>query len=85
MRVTRTSLPGGAIVAIWKRWRARRPEAAPRSSTTRSTPGRQAEVKAVGSAKTASTTRAGCIATSSPVATPRRRIQPQVEKSDMYM
>ena len=48
MRVTRTSLPGGAVVATSKRCRARRLAEAPRSSAARSTPGRQVEVSTVG-------------------------------------
>ena len=39
MPVTRTSLPGGAVVARVKRWRARRFDWAPRSWATRSTAG----------------------------------------------
>ncbi len=60
-------------------------EEARRSSAARSIAGRQVEVKTVGSANTASSTSAGWIDISSPIATPRRRIQPQVEKTDMYM
>ena len=37
MPVTRTSLPGGAVVAIVKRWRASRLACAPRSCAARST------------------------------------------------
>jgi hypothetical protein len=85
MPVTRTSLPGAAVVAVRNRWRARRFAAAPRSSALRSTPGRHADVATVGSAKAASSARAGWIHTSSPTVTPRRRIHPHVEKSDMYM
>ena len=51
----------------------------------RSTAGRHVDVSTVGSAKTASSTSAGWIDASSATVTPRRRIHPQVEKSDMYM
>ena len=85
MPSTRTSLPGGAVVAVVKRWRASRADCAPRSCATRSTPGRHVEVSTVGSAKTASSTSAGWIDTSSAIVTPSRRIQPQVENTDMYM
>ncbi len=85
MRVTRTSLPGGAVVAVVKRCKASREAEARRSSAARSIPGRQVEVKTVGSAKSASSTSAGWTDTSSTTATPTRRIQPQVENSDMYM
>ena len=59
MRVTRTSLPGGAVVARSNRCRARRLADAPRSSAARSTPGRHVEVSTVGSANTASSASAG--------------------------
>ncbi len=85
MQVTRTSLPGGAVVATSKRWRERRLAHAPRSSALRSTSGRQVEVKTVGSANTASKASAGWIETRRHKVTTRRRIQPQVVKSDQYM
>ena len=85
MRVTRTSLPGGAVVAVSKRWRARRFAAAPSSSAARSTPGRQVEVSTVGRAKPASRASAGWIDMSNAIVTPSLRIQPQVVNSDMYM
>ena len=85
MPVTRTSLPGGAVVAMVKRWRARRLDCAARSCAARSTAGRHVDVSTVGSANTASSTSAGWIDASSATVTPRRRIQPQVENSDMYM
>ena len=85
MPVTRTSLPGEALVASVKRCRARRLCCATRSSTPRSTAGRQVAVQAVGAAKTASSTSAGWIETSSATVTPSRRNQPSVAKSDMYM
>ena len=64
---------------------ASRPAWAPRSSAVRSTPGRQVEVSTVGSANTARMARPGWIDINSPTVTPRRRIHPQVAKSDMYM
>src|SRR5213592_272715 len=85
MRVTRTSLPGGAVVATSNRCRARRLADAPRSSATRSTPGRQVDVSTVGRANAASSASAGWIDTSSATVTPSRRIQPPVVNSDMYM
>jgi len=48
-------------------------------------PGRHVDVNTVGSANTASAARAGWIAMSSAITTPRRSIQPHVENSDMYM
>ena len=59
IRVTRTSLPGGAVVATMNRCRAKRLAEATRSSVARSTPGRQVEVSTVGSAKTPSSARTG--------------------------
>ena len=85
MPVTRTSLPGGAVVAMVNRWRASRFAGAPRSSALRSTPGRHVDVSTVGSANTASSASAGWIDTSSTTVTPSRRIHPQVENTDMYM
>ncbi len=85
MPVTRTSLPGGAVVAVTNRCRARRAEGATRSWTARSTPGRHAEATTVGAAKAASRISTGSIEASRTTVTPRRRIQPQVENSDMYM
>ena len=85
MPVTRTSLPGGAVVAVVNRWGASRREAAPCSSAARSTAGRQADVTTVGRANRASSSSAGWIDVSRATVTPRRRIQPAVEKTDMYM
>ena len=85
MPVTRTSLPGGAVVARSNRCRASRLAGAPRSSAARSTPGRHVEAKTVGSANTTSSASAGWIDTSSATVTPSRKIQPHVENSDMYM
>ena len=48
MPVTRTSLPGGAVVAVVNRCEARRFDGAPRSSARRSTAGRQLDVSTVG-------------------------------------
>src|SRR5437667_3549667 len=59
MPVTRTSLPGVAVVAMSNRWRASRPDGAPRSYALRSTAGRQVDVSTVGAAKTASRASAG--------------------------
>ena len=59
MPSTRTSFPAAAVVAMVKRWRLNRPDAAPRSCAARSTPGRHVEVSTVGSAKAASSTSAG--------------------------
>ena len=85
MPVTRTSLPGGAVVAVTNRWRASRFAGALRSSAARSTPGRHVDVSTVGSANTASSASAGWIDIKSATVTPSRRIQPHVENSDMYM
>ena len=85
MPATRTSFPGGAVVAVSKRCLASRCDWAPASSAARSTAGRQVEVSTVGSAKTASSASAGWTDTSSTMVTPRRSTQPQVVKSDMYM
>jgi hypothetical protein len=85
MPVTRTSLPGAAVVAVVNRCIASRSDDARRSSAARSTAGRQAEVNTVGSANTASSTSAGWIDISSAMATPSRSRKPQVENSDMYM
>ena len=84
MPVTRTSLPGGAVVAVWYRWRASRLDWAPRSWAARSTAGRQAEVRIVGRANRARAASHGLIETSSQTVTPRRSTQPAVENSDMY-
>ena len=84
MRITRTSLPGAAVVARSNRWRASRFAAAPRSSATRSTPGRHVEVNTVGSANTTSSASAGWIDTSNASVTPSRKIQPQVLKRVTY-
>jgi hypothetical protein len=48
MPVTRTSLPGIAVVATSKRWRASRFACAPRSYALRSTAGRHVEAQIVG-------------------------------------
>ena len=85
MPVTRTSLPGGAVVATVKRCRASRLACAARSCATRSTVGRHVDVTTVGTANTASSRSAGWIDASSVSVTASRRIQPQVENTDMYM
>ena len=83
--VTRTSFPGGAVVAVLNRCRANRFAEAPRSSAARSTPGRQVEVSTAGSANRASSDSAGWMDTSNSTVTASLRIQPQVENNDMYM
>src|SRR5438105_7842077 len=83
--VTLTSLPGGAVVAVRKRWRASRSWRAPRSWTARSTAGRHDEVTTVGAAKMARRASTGWIEASNPTVRPRRRIHPAVLNSDMYM
>src|SRR5580658_1952112 len=85
MPVTRTSFPGGAVVAMVNRWRASRLDCAPRSCADLSDSGRQVDVNTVGIANTTSRMSAGWIDASSAIVTPSRRIQPSVEKSDMYM
>lgn len=85
MPVTRTSLPGGAVVAVTNRCRARRADCAPRSWAARSTAGRQVAVSTVGSANSPNSASAGWMLISRATVTPRRRSQPQVENSDMYM
>ena len=85
MPVTRTSLPGAAVVAASNRCRARRWACAPFCSTARSTPGRHVAVATVGSAHRARRASAGWMDTSRPMVTASRRTQPQVVNSDMYM
>ncbi len=85
MPVTRTSLAGAAVVAVVKRCSASRRDGAPASSVSRSTAGRQDEVATVGTANSTRRTSTGLIEASSTTVTPRRRIQPAVEKTDMYM
>ena len=86
MPVTRTSLPGGAVVAMMNRWRASRSSGAPRSSAL-ALDRRAATPRSARSA--ARTRRAGPApggsTSSRPTVTPSRRIQPQVENTDMYM
>jgi hypothetical protein len=65
--------------------RASRWLGAARSCASRSTPGLHVDVKTVGTAKTARRRSAGWIDTSSASVTPKRRIQPTVENTDMYM
>ena len=83
MPVTRTSLPGGAVVAVTNRCRASRYDGAARSWAARSTPGRHVAVSTVGTANTASRPSAGWIDINSPTVTPSRRIHPHVENTDM--
>ncbi len=83
--MTRTSLPGGAVVASVYRWVASRNVCADFSCTFRSTPGRHDDVPTVGSANSVSSTSAGSMDISSTIVTPRRTIQPSVAKTDMYM
>ncbi len=83
--MTRTSLPGGAVVAVAKRCRASRIAGAARSWAARSTPGRHAAASTVGIANTASSASAGWIEINSATVTPSRRIHPHVENIDMKM
>jgi hypothetical protein len=83
--VTRTSLPGGAVVAVTNRCRPSRACTAPSSWTRRSTAGRHDEVSTVGAANSASRPSTGLIDMSSSRVTTRRRIQPRVLNTDMYM
>ena len=86
MPVTRTSLPGGAVVAVTNRCRASRCAGAPRSCAVRSTAGRQDEVSTVGSGEQGRAGRApDWIDISSAMVSPSRRIQPSVRNTDMYM
>ena len=85
MPITRTSLPGAAVVARSNRCRASRLDDAPRSSAARSTPGRQVDVNTVGSANTASSPNTGLIDMSSTTVTASRSAQPHVVNNDMYM
>ena len=86
MPVTRTSLPGGAVVAVVNRWRASRAvgcAAPPRRA--RSTAGRHVDVTTVGRANTASSSSAGWTDASSTTVTPAAGASPAVENTDMYM
>ena len=85
MPVTRTSLPGGAVVAVVKRCVASRLSAAPASSTRRSTAGRQVEVRTVGMANTPMRSSTGSTDARSTTVMPSRRRKPRVENTDMYM
>jgi len=85
MPSTRTSFPAAAVVASVNRCRLSRDDCAPSSCAARSTPGRHVEVTTVGSAKSVSSANAGWIDASSVTVTPRRRIHPAVENTDMYM
>ncbi len=83
MPVTRTSLPGAAVVAVRNRCRASRARGATLSSTARSTAGRQVEVSTVGSANSIRSISAGWIEPSSAIVTTSRRIHPHVVNRDM--
>ena len=85
MPVTRTSLAGAAVVAVAKRCSASRRDGAPASSTSRSTVGRQDDEATVGTAKRASRISTGLTEANSTIVIASRRIQPAVEKTDMYM
>ena len=85
MPVTRTSLPGGALVPSANRCSASRLCRAYRSSTARSTAGRQVELRTGGTANTTSRISSGEMLASSTTVTPTRTIQPIVLSSDMYM
>ena len=86
MPVTRTSLPGGAVVAVANRCRASRFAGAPRScgGALHARPPRRRSAPSA-AANTASSASAGWIEISSATVTPSRRIHPHVENSDMYM
>jgi hypothetical protein len=73
------------VVIVTNRWRASRAAGAARSSADRSTAGRQPDDTTVGSANRTSNASAGFTDMSSATVTTSRRIQPQVEKTDMYM
>ena len=83
--VSRTSLPGDAVVAMSNRCRASRFDDAPRSSACRSTAGRQVEVSTVGKANNTNAASAGCTDISKPIVTTSRSTQPQVVNNDIYM
>jgi hypothetical protein len=85
MPVTRTSFAAAALVAVAKRCSASLLCWANRSSTCRSTPGRQAALSTVGRAKTANSTSSGSMLVSSTIVMMTRTIQPIVSSSDMYM
>ena len=86
MPVTRTSLAGGAVVAVWNRCSASRRFGAPASSTSRSTPGRQDDVATVGTAKSAEQQEHRADGGEEEHGHDRaRRIQPAVENTAMYM
>ena len=76
MLSTRSSLPAGAVVPSWNRWRASRSCGATDSSTCRSTPGRQVLVITIGIANSGRNTSAGLTVMSSSSVTTRRTIQP---------
>src|SRR5580765_4604633 len=77
MPVTRTSLPGAAVVAVVNKWRARRCADARLSQAFRSTAERHVDMYTVGTANTARRISAGWIETSKPIVTPRRKIHEQ--------
>src|SRR5262249_10792636 len=85
MPSTRSSLPVAALVDSVNRCRARRSACAPRSWAARSTTGRQDVAATVGIANRTSVISTGFTLASRTTVTPRRRIQPAVEKTDMYM
>ena len=80
---TRSSLPAGAVVASWNKWRESRSCGATDSSTCRSMPGRHVLVMTIGIANSGRNTSAGLTVTSRSSVTTRRASQPTVENSDM--
>jgi len=85
MPSTRSSLPDEAVVDNANRCRARRSDWAPRSWAVRSTTGRQDVAATVGIANRTRVISTGFTLASSATVMPRRRIQPAVENTDMYM
>ena len=85
MPSTRSSLPEAAVVDSANRCLARRSACAPRSWAVRSTTGRQDVAATVGIANRTRVTSTGFTLASSATVTPRRRIQPAVANTDMYM
>src|SRR5579863_10365876 len=85
MPSTRSSLPDAAAVDSAKRCLARRSDCAPRSWAVRSTAGRQDVAATVGTANSTRVTSHGFTLASRPTVIPRRRIQPAVANTDMYM
>ena len=83
--VTRTSLPGPAVVAVVNRWTASRWWTAARSSASRSAAGREDAVRTVGTAKSTSSSSAGSTEASSTSVMPSRTSQASMLSTDRYM